>query len=107
MPYRTVGKVVSVQPFGALVELDETHEVGILHISKMSERFVPDVGTFVSVGDKILVDVVKRTSERLELSILDVPHYRNVGTSSAAEFAILAASLPQWISEKSKKKKEQ
>jgi len=105
LPYRTQGKVVSVQQFGALVELVDTHEVGILHISKISERFVPDVEAFVTPNEVILVDVVNRTPGRLELSILDIPHYRNVGGSSEAEFASLAEKLPDWVVAQKKKRR--
>jgi len=97
---------VSVQQFGALVELEETNEVGILHISKISERFVADVQQFVKVNDIIWVDVINRTPERLELSILDIPHYRNTDEDQAKEFASLAEHLPEWIEIQKKKRRQ-
>jgi len=106
IPYRTRGKVVSVQAFGALVELLDTHEVGILHISKISERFVSDVKQFVTPNEILIVDVINRTPERLELSILDIPHYRNVEGDAEAEFASLAAQLPTWIANEKKKRRK-
>jgi Predicted RNA binding protein (contains ribosomal protein S1 domain) len=99
-PYRTLGKIVSVQQFGALVELIDTREVGILHISKISERFVSDVQKFLVPDETIWIDVVKKSAERIELSILEIPHYRNVGTACAGEFKILAELLPKWIEDK-------
>jgi len=106
LPYRTRGKVVSVQQFGALVELLETQEVGILHISKISDRFVPDVQQFVADNDVILVDVINRTPDRLELSILDIPHYRYPDAASASDFAPLAEQLPDWIETEKKKRRQ-
>ena len=103
LPYRTIGKVVSIQQFGALVELEETHEVGILHISKISERFVSDVQKFLTPGERIWIDVVKQTADRIELSIIDIPYYRNLDTEFAGEFESLAQALPNWIAEKNKK----
>ena len=106
IPYRTTGKIVSIQQFGALVELDETHEVGILHISKISERFVSDVTKFLTPGERIRVDVVKKTDNRVELSIINIPHYRNIDSEFANEFEILAEQLPVWIDEKNKRRED-
>lgn len=106
LPYRTIGKIVSVQQFGALVELEDTHEVGILHISKISERFVSDVQKFLIPGERIRVDVVKKSDNRIELSIIDIPHYRNVDTDFEGEFEILADALPKWVDEKKAKGRE-
>lgn len=100
LPYQTLGKIVSVQQFGALVELLDTNEVGILHISKLSERFISDVQKFLVPGEVIRVNVVKKSENRIELSIIDIPHYRNAETKDEKEFAVLAEQLPKWIQEK-------
>lgn len=103
-PIRTIGKIVSVQQFGALVELVDTKEVGILHISKISERFISDVQKFLIPGEQIRVDNVNRTNNRIELSIKDIPHYRNLGSSHIEDFDMLVEALPSWIDEKIQKK---
>lgn len=105
LPYRTYGTVVSVQQFGALVELAQTHEIAILHISKISERFISDVQKFLTPGEIIHVDVVRKTENRIELSIMNIPHYRNKGDENEADFSILATHLPQWMSQKRKEKR--
>ncbi|MGL5042870.1 MAG: S1 RNA-binding domain-containing protein [Culicoidibacterales bacterium] len=104
--YQTLGKIVKVQQFGALVELIDSNEVGILHISKLSERFISDVEKFLTPGEIIRVDVVKKSKERLELSIIDIPHYRNVDSKMAEEFNVLAQKLPFWIENKRPKRQK-
>jgi polyribonucleotide nucleotidyltransferase len=52
-----LGKVTKVVDFGAFVEIFTGTE-GLLHISEVSERRIPDIHTEVRVGDKILVKVL-------------------------------------------------
>ena len=52
-----LGKVTKVVDFGAFVEIFAGTE-GLLHISEVSERRIPDIHTEVRVGDKILVKVL-------------------------------------------------
>ena len=52
-----LGKVTKVVDFGAFVEIFAGTE-GLLHISEVSERRIPDIRTEVRVGDKILVKVL-------------------------------------------------
>ena len=99
-PYRTTGKIIAVKTFGALVELTDTKEVGILHISKISERFISDVSKFLTPGTVIRVDVTNKKDDRVELSILDIPHYQNIDANGSEDFELLAEHLPQWIEEK-------
>lgn len=104
-PYRTKGKILSVKQFGALVELDDSDDVGLLHISKISERFVSDVNKFLIPGEEIWVDIIDKKNDRIELSILDIPNYRNVGANGAEDFDLLAEKLPGWINEMKGKNK--
>lgn len=67
------GKVVSVKPFGAFVEIKPGTE-GLVHISELEWHRVNDVEDVVSVGDKIQVKYVendKRTGKmRLSRKVL-------------------------------------
>lgn len=105
-PYRTTGTIISVKPFGALVELEGTKEIGLLHISKVSERFVSDIEKHLVPGEQIRVDVTNKTEERIELSIIDIPHYRNIDTPRSEEFEHLAEKLPGWIKDYNKKEEK-
>ncbi len=53
-----LGKVVKVVDFGAFVEILPGTE-GLLHISEIANRHIPNIRDEVRVGDKILVKVLK------------------------------------------------
>jgi len=51
------GKVVSVVPFGAFVDIGCGTD-GLLHVSELSDDFVSDVDSIVKIGDAVQVRVV-------------------------------------------------
>ncbi len=53
-----LGKVVSIKPFGAFVNLAPGKD-GLVHISKLSNKRVEKVEDVVDIGDEILVRVVE------------------------------------------------
>ena len=52
------GKVVSVMPFGAFVDIGNKHS-GLVHISELSSRYVKDINDCVKKGDNVKVKVIK------------------------------------------------
>jgi S1 RNA binding domain protein len=65
----TEGIVVKIVPFGAFVKTD-TSEVGLVHISEISDTYVKDVHQFLNEGDKVIVRVIGRNKDgKLNLSI--------------------------------------
>ncbi len=65
----TEGIVVKIVPFGAFVKTD-TSEVGLVHISEISDTYVKDVHQFLKEGDKVTVRVIGRNKDgKLNLSI--------------------------------------
>ncbi|MDD6484182.1 MAG: S1 RNA-binding domain-containing protein [Clostridiales bacterium] len=52
------GKVVSVMPFGAFVELGKKQS-GLVHISELSRDYVKDINDHVKKGDILKVKVIK------------------------------------------------
>lgn len=58
-----VGEIVEavvsrVTDFGAFVKINDRWQ-GLIHISKISERFVKNVGEHLKVGDKVKAKVIK------------------------------------------------
>ena len=51
------GMITGIRPYGAFVIFDGGIK-GLIHISELSERFVRNVGSLVSVGDYLLVKVI-------------------------------------------------
>jgi uncharacterized protein len=66
------GVVTNVTKFGAFVDIG-VHNDGLLHISKMADRFISDPQEIVSVHDRLKVTVVDVDYERkrISLSLID------------------------------------
>lgn len=64
------GKVTSIKPYGAFVEIDEAH-TGLVHISQVAHGYVKDINDYLKVGDEIEVKVISidETSGKISLSI--------------------------------------
>lgn len=62
------GKVRSIQPFGAFVDFGAFTD-GLVHVSQLSDSFIKDVATFVSVGQEVKVRLVEANSETGRISL--------------------------------------
>ncbi|RDX62347.1 ypfD, partial [Mucuna pruriens] len=62
------GKVKSVQSFGAFVDFGAFTD-GLVHISMLSDGYVKDVATFVSVGQEVKVKVIEVNTETKRISL--------------------------------------
>lgn len=52
------GKVVSIKPFGAFVDLGD-NQSGMIHISEVADEYVKDIKDYMAIGDEIHVKVIK------------------------------------------------
>lgn len=64
------GKVVSIKPFGAFVEIAPGRD-GLVHISKLDKERVEQVEDIVSVGDEIIVKIMDIKDGKISLSRKD------------------------------------
>ena len=64
------GKVVSIKPFGAFVEIAPGKD-GLVHISKLDKNRVEQVEDVVSIGDEIIVKVMEIKDGKISLSRKD------------------------------------
>jgi len=62
------GVVTNVTAFGAFVDVG-VHQDGLVHVSKLSDRFIKDPSEVVKVGDKIQVRVVEVDLVRKRISL--------------------------------------
>ncbi len=69
------GTVRNVIDFGAFVDIG-VHQDGLVHISKMADRFIKHPLEVVSVGDVVDVTVlnVDLQKKRIQLSMIDASH---------------------------------
>lgn len=64
------GEVKRILPFGAFVELIPGKD-GMVHVSKLSNKFVKDINTVVKVGDKLKVKVFQIDNQgRVNLEVI-------------------------------------
>ena len=63
------GRITSVMPFGAFVDLSD-RQSGLVHISEISSRYVKDINEVVKKGDTVKVKVIKIDDDgKISLSI--------------------------------------
>ncbi|OQX69488.1 MAG: RNA-binding transcriptional accessory protein [Sorangiineae bacterium NIC37A_2] len=62
------GAVTNVTAFGAFVDIG-VHQDGLVHISRLSDKFVKDPAEVVKVGDRITVTVIEVDLERGRISL--------------------------------------
>ncbi|KAL3535717.1 hypothetical protein ACH5RR_004178 [Cinchona calisaya] len=62
------GKVRSIQPFGAFVDFGAFTD-GLVHVSRLSDGYVKDVGDVVSVGQEVTVRLVEANTETGRISL--------------------------------------
>ncbi|KAG9456155.1 hypothetical protein H6P81_000663 [Aristolochia fimbriata] len=62
------GKVRSIQPFGAFVDFGAFTD-GLVHVSRMSDSFVKDVNSVVSMGQEVTVRIVEANMETGRISL--------------------------------------
>lgn len=61
-------EVIRIIDKGAVVRLEDGH-TELIHLSKVSNKFVRDINDYLSVGDRLKAEVVKGTYKETELSI--------------------------------------
>ncbi|XP_027922448.1 A-kinase anchor protein 200 isoform X3 [Vigna unguiculata] len=62
------GKVKSIQPFGAFVDFGAFTD-GLVHISMLSDSFVKDVASVVSIGQEVKVKLIEVNNETRRISL--------------------------------------
>ncbi|XP_048320954.2 polyprotein of EF-Ts, chloroplastic isoform X2 [Ziziphus jujuba] len=62
------GKVRSIQPFGAFIDFGAFTD-GLVHVSRLSDSFVKDVGSVVSIGQEVKVRLVEANLETGRISL--------------------------------------
>lgn len=98
------GIVIKIVPFGAFVKTD-TSEVGLVHISEISDTYVKDVHQFLKEGDKVTVRVIGRNKDgKLNLSIKAVkaaaggtPDGPSGDAAPAPAGVVMASPAPQSV----------
>ncbi|OFK53352.1 RNA-binding protein S1 [Globicatella sp. HMSC072A10] len=76
---KVTGKVTGITHFGAFVELPE-NQSGLVHISEVSDGFVKDINSVLSVGQEVEVKVLTIANDgKISLSIRQANENKTVG----------------------------
>jgi len=62
------GEVVKILEFGAIVQLDPSHD-GMIHVSELKDGFVKSVEDVIKMGDKVQAKVIKSENGKIGLSL--------------------------------------
>lgn len=102
------GTVTCIEPYGAFMSFGEFY-TGLIHISEISHGFVNDINDFLSVGDRIYVEIldVDNVEAHLKVSIKNIQY--KIGKPSKKKivetesgFKTLSRYLPIWIEKRLK-----
>lgn len=102
------GTITGIKPYGAFVAL-ENGTTGLIHISEIKTGFIDNINQLLTIGDKVLVQVVDvdefTHKASLSLRTLEedkhhVAHrHRFSNSRHKIGFKPLEEQLPQWIKE--------
>lgn len=98
------GEVTNITNFGAFVKL-ENGEEGLIHISEIANEFVKDIASFITVGEKVKVKILKRNpkNNKLELSLKQTAEApAETQTSSAPSAPVEAPDKSLFLRNKTK-----
>ncbi len=70
------GKVVNITKFGAFVEVDG--EIGLLHISEISDGYVKSVNDHLKENDKVKVKVISIKEDKISFSMKGICEKKSV-----------------------------
>lgn len=64
------GKVIGIKPYGVFVAIDEEF-IGLLHISEISDNYIPNIDKIVSLGDIINTKIldIDYDNKKIKLSM--------------------------------------
>jgi len=64
----TKGKVVSIMPYGAFIDIGTTTD-GLVHVSQIANEFVSDIESVVKVGDEVECRIVSVDADANKISL--------------------------------------
>lgn len=101
------GRVTGIEKYGIFVHLDNDYN-GLIHISEISEGFVRNIHSYVSLDEIIYCRVleINEDEKQVKLSIKDINYKENLVNDGVEEtrlgFLPLKEHLNTWMEEKLK-----
>lgn len=103
------GIVTGIEPYGIFLKIDDNN-IGLIHISEISSKFVKDPNDFANIGDEMTVEVLENENGHMKLSIKNLKENkygkkRRKIVETTRGFKTLEYKLPYWIEENIKNHK--
>ncbi|MFV0499335.1 MAG: S1 RNA-binding domain-containing protein [Bacilli bacterium] len=101
-----IGKVTGIKKYGVFVKILNYDIAGMIHISELDSTYIKNIRNYVKIDEKILVKVLGRDGDRLNLSIKDMnyktkKHCINLSEPllriDEDEFDVLKTNMKDWI----------
>ncbi len=99
------GEVIGLTKYGVFVSLEDDY-IGMVHISEVSNKFIPDLKTKFRIGDIINVKVlnIDESTRHAVLSIKKINYKAKAEENGIEEsgqgFTLLKEQMDEWIKEK-------
>jgi general stress protein 13 len=110
-----VGNIVScvvtgIKNYGIFVKLENDYR-GLIHISKISEKFVKNVEDYANIGETIYAEIesIDHENKHCVLSVKNMNYRIDENPlihETISGFSSLKKKLPEWIEEKKEEYKE-
>ena len=106
------GTVTKIAPYGAFLVFPN-QQIGLIHISEISDKFVRNIESFLAVGQQVAVKIIdidasnnylhlslkQVASEQLSSVVPDGKKKRFPVPEEEVDFSPLAEKLPTWIAD--------
>ena len=97
------GQITGVTKYGVFVSLED-NDVGMIHISEVSNKYIEDLNTLFKIGDLIKVKVLSIDEDKLQVK-LSLKKIGNKNKRKGIEemgigFTPLKEKMNEWIKEK-------
>lgn len=105
----TKGIVTGIEPYGIFLKIDDEN-IGLIHISELSSKFVKNPADFANVGDEMTVEILENENGHMKLSIKNLNENKSYKrkrkiVETSLGFKTLEYKLPFWIEENLKNHK--
>ena len=98
------GEVTGIEPYGIFIKLENEYN-GLIHISEITNNFVKNINSYVTIGEKIYAKIIDVDNDKknLRLSIkglnYKVDNRNQKVKESVRGFSPLQENLSKWMDE--------
>ncbi|MBN3038261.1 MAG: S1 RNA-binding domain-containing protein [Candidatus Omnitrophica bacterium] len=93
-------EVTKITEFGAFAKINGGRNLGLIHISQVSDDFVKDIGEHLRVGDKVKARIIKiGPGKKIDLSLKKAQSQRPLKSNSGFKTSDFEEKLQRFLKE--------